>query len=187
MLRVFLKKIFIGIIFLMGLSIISVFVLLRIYSDKPKELLTKISTEADISLNNIHHVATRQGEKEWILDAESAEFNKKENITKVYKISVIFFLDNGEKLHLTGSQGLLKISSNDLEIKGDVKLIYGQYNIKTECIFYSGENKTIFTKNPIYITGRELSLSGDLMTFDINNKKIIIEKNVVGIYKEKEI
>jgi len=187
MLRNLLKKVLTGAIILTGLCIIAVFIIFRIYSKNPEKLVKHIATKADISLNNIHHIATKQGKKQWELDAQSAEYIKKNDITLLNKISVVFYLKNDEKIFLKAAKGYLKVNSNDLEIKGQVSLNYNEYNMTTDSLLYSEQTRTILTKSPVSIKGNLFSLSGDFMSFDINNKKIVIEKNVVGIYRGKDI
>ena len=49
--------------------------------EKPQAMLSILPENRGVSLNNIHHVATRDGVKEWTLDAKSAQYQQADNKT----------------------------------------------------------------------------------------------------------
>jgi hypothetical protein len=75
--------------------------------EEPKALLSVLPKNTDVSLNHIHHVATRDGIKEWTLDAKSARYQKADNKTMFKDIFATFFLKHGKILYLNSFDGVL--------------------------------------------------------------------------------
>ena len=70
--------------------------------EEPKALHSALHKESDVSLNRIHHVATRDGIKEWTLDAESAQYEKADNKTVFKDLVATFFLEDGNIIRTKG-------------------------------------------------------------------------------------
>ncbi len=63
------------------------------------------SDNASVSLKRIHQTASKNGAKEWSLDAESAQYFKTRNRIVFKNPSVVFFLKNGSDIKLSAKQG----------------------------------------------------------------------------------
>ena len=138
----------------------------------------------DVSLNQIHHVATRNGVKEWMLDAESAQYQKAQDKTVFKHISATFFFKDGRSLHLTSCEGVLLTDTRDMEISGDVILRSGPYELNTETLFYDHKNGSISTDRPVVVKGNGIDLAGNGMFFSFSTERASVRGGVEAVFED---
>jgi LPS export ABC transporter protein LptC len=172
-----------AIVFSSGI-ILAVFIDYRHILNENKDLISSISGDASISLENIHQTATRNGTKEWILDAGSVYYIDKNKQAVFTKPSVTFFLKIEGKIHLTAEQGKLRTDSKDIEVMDNVVMHHADYKLNTENLHYEHKGHIIFTKTPVSISGDSFSLKADTMTFDLNTSKTLFKGNIEGTFIE---
>lgn len=114
-----LTRLLISIIFVTLAVILAVFIGYRRILNEPEKIISSLESKANISIDNVHQIATRDGKKEWSLDAASAQFMEQNNQAIFKKLSVIFFLEDGGKIYLTADNGVLNTDSNDMEVAGN--------------------------------------------------------------------
>ena len=87
-------------LFLMAVVLITVSLVIIVYvgfrriSDTPTMILSTIQEGADMSIGKIHQTSTRDGKKEWSLEASSAHYMDSENQLILEDLSVTFFLED---------------------------------------------------------------------------------------------
>ncbi len=114
-------SIFLLIVILLAIGmIVSVFIGYRQVSNAPELLLTSIKEGANLSLGKIRQTATRDGKKEWSLEADSANYMEAENKVDLKNLSVIYFLEDNREVYLEADQGILQTDTNDIEFSGNV-------------------------------------------------------------------
>ena len=149
----------------------------------PEELVSISPESKDVSLNRIHHVATRDGVKEWILDAESAEYDKAENKTIFTDVAATFFLKDGTDIQLTSRHGVLLTDTKDMEVSKDVVVRSGPYELETERLFYDHERRSIATDMPIVIRGNGVRVTGKSMLFSLNTERAVLTGAVEAVFE----
>ena len=172
-------------IILIAVSIvIVVYIGYRRLSDIPDALLATIQDGADMSIGRIHQTATRDGKREWILEASSAHYtqSKKEVILK--DLTVTFFLDDNSEVYLTGNRGKLNTSTNDIEVSGSVVIKKDNYQLITEKLNYAHNQRIIFSTVPVLIVGDDARISANSASLDLNTKKLRLEGNVESTFSE---
>ncbi len=165
--------------------IVTVFIGYRRILNKPDVLISSFKKDANLSLDRVRQTATKNGIKEWSLDARSAHYNDKNKQAFLTDISVIFFLKNGQQVNVTAKEGILKTDSSDIEASGNVLVINGQYKLNTQNIFYDHHRRLIFSKTPVKIWSDDFDLKADSITFDLNTNRTALKGNVKGIFIEK--
>jgi LPS export ABC transporter protein LptC len=138
---------------------------------------------ADVSLNRIHHVATRDGVTQWTLDAESALYEKADNKTVFKDILATFFLEDGNNIQLSSRGGALLTDTKDMEVWGDVVARSGQYELSTDKLCYEHKTHTMFTKTPVVIKGNGMEVTGDSMTFDLQTEQVVVLGGVKAVFE----
>ena len=181
-----MSKIYVVMLGLVGLILGGLW--LGLLGDQPfrkgPEDLVSISPESkDVSLNRIHHVATRDGVKEWILDAESAEYDKAENKTIFTHVAATFFLKDGGHIQLTSRYGVLLTDTKDMEASKDVVVRSGAYELKTQRLFYNHESRSISTDGPIVVKGNGVKVSGESMLFSLNTERAVLRGAVEAVFE----
>ena len=144
--------------------------------------------KARLALGKIEHTATRNGKKEWTLTAESASMmDGKRKKMLIQKPSVVFFLEDGEKVYLTADRGVLDTVSNNMEAIGDVKVTHKAYVLKTQRLVYLHKKRKILSRNPVKIEGKKFVLRSKSMVYDLDKKTSIFEGRVKGVLYENII
>jgi LPS export ABC transporter protein LptC len=138
----------------------------------------------DVSLNRIHQVATRDGFKEWILDAESAQYDKAENKTILTDVSATFFLKDGGNVQLTSRYGVLLTDTKDMEVSKDVVVRSGPYELKTESLCYDHKSRSISTDVPIVVRGNGMHVTGKSMIFSLNTERAVLRGAVEAVFED---
>jgi LPS export ABC transporter protein LptC len=170
----------ISVIFITFAVILTVFLGSRRILNEPEKIISSLEDRANISIDNVHQIATRDGKKEWSLEAASAQFME-ENKQAVFKdLSVIFFLENGGEIYLTANRGILKTDSNDMEVAGNVVMKNESYRLKTDNLYYTHAKRLIVSKVPVSIFGGSFNVSADTMSFDLNTRKASFSGKVEG-------
>ena len=174
---------------LISIIIVVFGVILSVFFNYRNGLETNDATEAmdshkaNISIGKAHQTATRNGIKEWSLDAASADYmnDKKQAIFK--KLSITFFLKDKTKVYITGDRGILKTDSSDMEIYDNVVVKYTQYKLRCENLYYEHNKRIIFSKVPVNITGDTFHLVADAMSLNLNTNRTLFEGKVRGTFR----
>ena len=178
-------KIFLVVIILLSLVVISaVFIGYRLILNKEGKFISSLHSKANISISKVYQTATRDGIKEWSLEAKSAYYIDATKQANLQDVVVTFFLKDGGKVYLTADQGILKTDSNDIEVTGDVVVRNETYRLTTKKLNYEYTKRIIFSKVPVEIVADSLNLAADSMSFDLNTKKTMLEGNVKGSFSE---
>lgn len=151
---------------------------------EPRGLESVLPDSGDVSLNRIHHVATRGGVKEWMLDAKSAQYEKAGNKTIFKDIFATFFLEDGKAVSLRSPDGVLLTDTGDMEVWGGVEARSGPYQLDTNRICYEHKTRVLSTKTPIVIKGNGLQISGDRMTLDLQTKQVVVWGEVKAVFEK---
>jgi len=177
-----LKLILLSIIFVALGVILTIFMSHRRILEKEENIVSGIQSKANISIDKAHQTATKNGKKEWSLDATSVIVKKNHAIFQ--DLSVIFYLKDKTEVYLTANKGILKTDSNDMELFGNILVKNSKYRLKTENLFYRHNKRIIFSKVPVKVTGTTFNLAADSMSLNLNTNKTMFEGNVEGILSE---
>ncbi|CAB1060255.1 hypothetical protein D1BOALGB6SA_5020 [Olavius sp. associated proteobacterium Delta 1] len=159
-------------------TVVAVFIGYRKVSNAPELLLSSIKDGANLSLGKIRQTATRDGKKEWSLEAGSAHYMENEKKAILKDLFITYFLEDDQKVYLNADQGILKTDTNDIEFSGNVVIRNENYRLTTEKLSYEHKRRFIFTDDPVNISGDASELSAASATFDLAANKIVLTGNV---------
>ena len=179
-----LKLILLSIIFVAVGITLTVFVSHRRILEKEENIVSSVQNKANISIGKAHQTATKNGIKEWSLDATSVNYIVKKNQAIFQDLSVTFYLKNKTEVYLTANKGILKTDSNDMELFGNIVVKNLKYRLKTENLLYRHNKRIILSKVPVKVTGTTFNLAADSMSLNLNTNKTMFEGNVEGILSE---
>ena len=140
--------------------------------------------DATISIGKVHQTATRNGVKEWRLDARSAHYVKEERQAVFDDLSVLFFLENDRRVYLKADRGILETDSKNIEVMGNVEMKSDTYRLNAESLHYAHDQRIIFSKVPVKIIGNSFDLVADSMSLNLSTNRTLLEGNVEGIFSE---
>lgn len=152
-----------------------------------QEIISGADPEVDIAIGKVHQVSTRDGRKEWVLDAESAKMMGSENRLGLEKITAVFYSEDGQQVHLSADRGSVDTRTNDVEVTGNVVLNNEEYKLTSDKISYHKSSQLITSPGQVRITGGKSDLKADNMTFNLNSKNARMEGNVVGIFSDQKL
>lgn len=160
--------------------VVIVFFQYRHILEKNDTLVSIVDNKSNVSIGRAHQTATRDGRKEWSLDAASADYMDKNNQAVFKDLSLTFFLKDNTEVYLTANQGILKTDSNDIEINGNVVVTNTSYKLRCENLYYAHKKRIIFSKVPVNIIGDSFELVADSMSLNLNTNRTLFEGKVKG-------
>ncbi len=179
-----LKLILLSVILIALGATIAVFVSHRRVLDKEENIVSGIQSKANISIGKAHQTATRNGIKEWSLNAASVNYIVKKNQAIFRNVSVTFYLKDKTEVYLTANKGILNTDSNNMELFGNVVVKNAKYRLKTENLHYKHNKRVIFSKVPVIITGAAFDFAADSMSLNLNTNNTMLGGKVEGTIDE---
>ncbi len=177
--KIILLALVLGILVLSGF-LVRGYIAYRDIRENPAKLIEAIPEGANIVLGEVRHTAVREGRKEWVLEAASANYSESASEAVFTDVQVTFFMDNGDEVHLKGNKGIINTSSNDMQVSGKVRVVMNEYALETEIIEYNHEMRHIASQSPVHILGREFELRADAMEVDLASETALFSGAVEG-------
>ena len=180
-------KLFLPIIlFLVFGVVLTVFIGYRTVS-KPQELLLSslVQDDATIAIDRVHQTSTKNGIKEWSLDATSAQFMEKDRQAVFDELSVIFYMENDKWVKLSANKGYLNTDTRDIRVDGDVIADDGEFKMLTETLNYEHERRVLVTTKPVQILSNTLRVNADSASYDLTSRKTTFDGKVEGTIFDK--
>ena len=180
-----INLILLAVILLAVSTIVVVFVGYRRISTAPEILLSSIKEGANLSIGKIRQTATRDGRKEWSLEANSAHYIETEKKAVLKDLTVTFFLENQGEVYLNAEQGILKTNTNDIEFSGNVVIKNADYKMTTDRLNYRHSQRLIFSNDPVHVSGKSAELQAESISYDLNSNKIELTGKVDATISEE--
>ena len=178
-------KLFLVAIIVITLGIIAaVFIGYRHILNQEVDLIAAAATKSNIAMEKFHHTATRDGIKEWMIDAHTVRVISAQNQAVFQEPAVTFFLKDNSKVYLTANHGILSTDSNDIEVSGNVVVKNENYRLRTENLNYKHSKRILFSKVPVKIVSASSQLTADSMTHDLNLNETVFKGHIKGVFVE---
>lgn len=143
------------------------------------------SNKADIRIEKARYTETKDGQKEWELEADSAQYFKNDNLTAFENVKVIFYSKNGVNYTLIGREGRLRNDSKDMDIVGDVVVTStDNYQLKTDSLQYMADVRQISTKDKVFFTGPGINIEGTGFLADMITEMVSVFANVRTVVED---
>lgn len=152
--------------------------------ENPEKMIAAFKPGTDMTIDNIHQTTTRNGRKEWQLDAASAHYIDTEKKVRLEDLGMTFFLENQQQIQLTAESGILETETQNISIKGQVKLKNEDANLQTDELHYQHDKQFIFADTPVTITGDVFQLSAESMTLDLEKGRAVLKGNVQATFDD---
>ena len=182
-----IKLVLLSVLLLISGITLALFIGYRRISNQDAGLISAVQNQANISLGKVHQTATRNGVKEWTLDARSAHVIHAKKQAIFQDLSITFFLKNNSKVYLTSNQGILHTDSNDIEVSGNVVVQNKSYRLKTEILHYKHKERVLFSEVPVNIISQTARITGDSMSHDLDANKTMLKGNIKGSFGDNII
>ncbi|MFO7964540.1 MAG: LPS export ABC transporter periplasmic protein LptC [Desulfobacterales bacterium] len=164
--------------------IILVFLNSRTFNDGASQPNEPISSNPGIKIGNIQHTATRNGVTEWKLEARSAEYALDGDRAVFEDLTVTFFLEENGRAFVTAQKGVLDTKTYDIEVFGNVKMENEGYRLETEQLQYRHDNRMVYARTPVNLTGDGLAIVSDSLQMDLDTHRTRFKGHVKGTFHE---
>ncbi len=151
---------------------------------KSEETELTVSEGSYLSIGKLKQTLIQEGKKEWVLDANSADYNAAENKIFLTGLSMVFYMKNNTKALITADSGIMDNQSKNAVVSGNVTLKYEDISVAADELHYQHDKRLIFSHVPIKITGSSYRLTSDKISIDLETRKTVFEGNVNGFFSE---
>jgi LPS export ABC transporter protein LptC len=156
---------------------------ISIGNEPEKTVLKIMSDKVDLQVRNVRFTEVGDSGMKWEITAETARYEKKENMAYFDKLSVRLLTKDGETFIMTGKSGKYNTASQDMEIEGNVVIISDKGDrFTTERLRYRSAEKLIETDLPVVMENRVVRVGGKGMILSIEEKKVTLLSEIVGRY-----
>ncbi len=129
----------------------------------------KSDVAADLKLDRVHYTETREGVKEWELEAASAVYYREQNTLALEKVRATFYGKNQETYVLVGEKGRYNTQSKVIEVFDGVKVDSSLgYQLRTQGLRYQADQKELSTSDPVEMKGPDMQVEGVGMVVELN-------------------
>lgn len=169
-------RFFLGLFVLGCLGSVAIFVWFSLAPAPKKNTPSpKAEVAADLKLDRVHYTETREGVKEWELEAASAVYFKEKNTIVLDKVRVVFYGKEQESYVLVGEKGKFNTETKVIEVYEGVKIDSSDgYHLRTGSLKYQSEQRELTTGDPVEMRGPDLQVNGVGMILELNGQRVKI-------------
>ena len=136
-------------------------------------------SKADLKLDRVHYTETREGVKEWELEATSAQYFKEESAVLFDKVKATFFAKEGQKYALVGDRGKFNPQTKEIEIFDGTRLESSDgYQMRTRSLKYQSGKRELSTADAVEIDGPQLRVEGIGLIVDLDRQWLQVLRQV---------
>jgi len=144
-----------------------------------------VNKEATLSIGKVHQVSTKNGVKEWALEANSSQYYMKKNIVEFTKLKITFFTKDTQKYYLTANHGTLNTKNKNMTVSGDV-IVTDKKNrrINAKKLHYDKKRHILYSNKRIELHDKFSTISADSIEIKLNQGEILFIGDVKGSFSE---
>ncbi|MBW1988533.1 MAG: LPS export ABC transporter periplasmic protein LptC [Deltaproteobacteria bacterium] len=134
----------------------------------------------DLSLTDIRQTAVKDGKVQWTLSADKAWLAEAKNRARLQAVKGVLYPGSGEgkPLDLSAGAAVINTKTNDVSLRGGVKLLYGSYVLETESATYKDRQKRVRGDQRFLLSGGGLVVAGDAFVYDLDAGRVVVTGNV---------
>jgi len=130
---------------------------------------------ADLKLDRLRYTETREGVKEWELEAASAQYFKEDGTVVLEKVRAAFFGKDDQTYSLEGEKGRLNTQTKAIEAFDGVKLESSDgYRMETRSLRYQADKRELVTGDAVEMNGPQGKITGTGMVVHLDQQRIKI-------------
>ncbi len=173
-------------VFLVFGVVLTLFIGYRTVSN-PQELFVSslVQDDATIVIDRVHQTSTKNGIKEWSLDARSAKFIEKDKQAIFNEVSMDIYMENGKRVKLTAHKGYLNTDTRDMRVDGNVVADDGELKMLTETLNYEHARRVLVTTKPVQVIGNKMQLNAESASYNLASQKTTFDGKIEGTIFDK--
>ena len=165
-------------------AVIAIYIQFRSETNGVKPEVESDEPDAMLSVNKIQQTATRDGKKEWSLEASSGHYLDETQQLLLKEVKVTFFLKDQNEIILLADEGTLSTDTSNIEVSGNVILKNNEYSLLTENLSYVHDQRVLYSKAPVKISGASAELAAKSLSFELETKRLTLEGGVATTIDE---
>ena len=109
----------------------------------------------------------------YLLNSKIASFDEKNpELVNMIEMNATFYFKNGKTLKVSGKSGMYNNKTNDMEFRGDVKVVQADNKIFADNLDYFNLRKKIKVYGNVEGKSLDGNFSSDILNLDIDNQSI---------------
>ena len=148
---------------------------------KEDGILKVLSDRVDLQIKDFHYTEVGNPDLTWEINADTAKYIKKDDVTLFENITAKIVLSNGGSYVLTGKNGSLHTDTNDMDIEGSVVVVSdGGGRFETNSLHYTHDpgNGRIHTKDAVKMTRPGTDVRGVGMNISLKSREVTLLSGV---------
>jgi len=183
------NRLLFSLVVIMGCVVAALFSLYLVNRITSKEQVIQnlgIDSKTLVALGAMRQTSTRNGIKEWTLNAGSARILKEGHLAVLEDVSVHFFLTNGEEIHLTSQSGTIDMETQDMTLSDTVEVHHLDKLLETDQLQYEKKRHILYSTTPVILTTPQARLTADQLTVDFNERLAQLKGNFEGFFSQEK-
>jgi LPS export ABC transporter protein LptC len=158
---------------------VAAIIAIGLFRSPEKVLLKVMSDRVDLQVKNVHYTEVGDAGMTWEIKADTARYQKKENLALFDKVTVRLVMKDGRVFVMNGDRGRFNTQSRDMEIEGNVGIVSERGDrFATDRLLYRDAGKQIETDRPVVMENGSIRISGVGMIFLLDEKKVTLLSQV---------
>ena len=152
------------------------------------ELVEKLPENVDLGLDRVHYSQNENGIESWVLDADRAAYQRKDEELALTGVELTFFnAGRFGDVKLNAAGGILRQKQKLIDLQGDVRILTDTgEQFQSETLQYDYAKRLATTDDPIIMWGHQLTLTGKGMDLDLGRGTLKIRENVHALFVERQ-
>jgi len=148
-------------------------------SNVPVKALRVMAENIDLQVKNVLFTEVGGSGEKWEIRAETAQYNRKENVVLFDKVAVKLVMDDNKTFLMTGDKGRFMTATKDMDVVGNVVIISDQGDrYTTDHLNYSNAARKIFTDGNVTMENARMKVTGVGMHLLMEAKQLKILSRV---------
>jgi LPS export ABC transporter protein LptC len=164
------------------LIVVTIYIGYRHFRRDARVWVQAVPRQAFMSMDQVHHTATRDGRTEWILDAQRAQAENGGDLLSLTGLAVRFFPPEGGPVNLMARKGRLQTRLSDIEVQDHVVVENETYRLETEQLRYDHAGRQVRIPGAVRIVSGDNVISASAMTVFIDESRAELSGEVKGVF-----
>lgn len=173
------KTIIISLIVFFLISIlIAALAIIKFNVNKPRNLL-KALPDVDLQIKGFVYTEVGEANAKWEVKAETATYNKKQNIAVFDRVQIKLTTSNGKVFVMNADKGRMFTDKKNVEIKDNVVIISDTGDrFTTDHLSYNDAEKKFYTDAPVTMENKRMKITGQGLSIHMNKGELNIPSSV---------
>ncbi len=166
--------------------VLLVVIIARHTVEKPlADVVESLPDNVDVALTSLHYSHNEDGVRQWVLDADEAEYQRQAGLARLNNITLEFYnVSSFSRVRLTAGQGTFDQNLNKIELWDNVFVQTDQDDQLTlDRLVYDQGLRQLNSDGPVTYKSSRLSLSGNGLQLNIADGVLLIKERVKATLK----